>query len=613
MKRSPLALLSFFAVASLLSLFSLTVFVSPTSPFARFFLWLFGGAGLAIGCKFLQKAPKAFTSLPLWALSLLFAGILALGQSFSAYGTAEGLAHMPAASLAAFMAGLVFLCYVGMALLTEGLQQNRLFCLPPAFPFGEKLRGLRSRLARSFFDSKSPLRLAAFLFLCWLPYYVCIFPGTVSNDSITQLAEIYGAVPLSAGNPLGQTLLLWGFCRIGDWLQSPDIAIALYCLSQGALMALLFAYTLRVMADANSPRWLVTFSLGFFAFNPLFPLFAFCVGKDTNFSMTVLFFSLMLWQLLRLPKSAPLPPSLTAGLCLSAVLLVIFRNPGVYLGLLVLPLLGAYLFYHRPAESRSKLWLAPLCALLALGLTWSGLQYGLRPLLNALPMPEAEEYSLPLQQIARVVVSQPDGLTPAEEQAISGLLDFSQIKEAYQPELSDPVKNLWKEPASPQAKATFFTAWRSLLLRYPATCFSATFHNTYGYVYPGYVTAVKPALLIGKQGHTTALDPYFTFSVNPLSANVSAFTNALLAFPLTRIFLAPGLYGWLTLFALITVLFSRKRALLLPILPALFALAGCLLSAVNGYFRYALPLSVCAPLLLALCACAARQQRSDCL
>ena len=70
-----------------------------------------------------------------------------------------------------------------------------------------------------------------------------------------------------------------------------------------------------------------------------------------------------------------------------------------------------------------------------------------------------------------------------------------------------------------------------------------------------------------------------------------------------RVWIAPGLYAWACLFSLARLLRSRRKRLLIAAVPALFSLAGCLLSAVNGYFRYAMPLYLGAPLLLWLCAC----------
>jgi len=234
------------------------------------------------------------------------------------------------------------------------------------------------------------------------------------------------------------------------------------------------------------------------------------------------------------------------------------------------------------------------------------------PTLNAEPMPETENYSLPLQQVARVVTSQPEALTPDEIFVISNVMNYNGIREAYRGELSDPIKFLWRENATDLQKSAFFRTWLAITVKHPATCLSATFHNTYAYFLPGYVSTgnLKPTFLIGKQGKTFGIDEVFHFSVNPMATTLKAFTDDIMHLPILRVINAPGLYGWIALFAVFSLLFSSRKELLIAALPALFVLLGCLLSAVNGYFRYALPLYICAPLLLALCAGALKTKRN---
>ena len=57
---------------------------------------------------------------------------------------------------------------------------------------------------------------------------------------------------------------------------------------------------------------------------------------------------------------------------------------------------------------------------------------------------------------------------------------------------------------------------------------------------------------------------------------------------------------WGDLLALAGAMGVRQRRYAVAMLPALVVLAGCLLSAVNGYFRYAMPLYCVAPVLLAM-------------
>ena len=79
---------------------------------------------------------------------------------------------------------------------------------------------------------------ALLLLACWLPYLFAVWPGTVSNDSITQLKQIFGLIPLENSNPLTQTGLLWLSVRAGMGIfGSADAVVALYVCVQATLMA----------------------------------------------------------------------------------------------------------------------------------------------------------------------------------------------------------------------------------------------------------------------------------------------------------------------------------------------------------------------------------------
>ncbi len=525
-----------------------------------FALWMFYGRWL--------DCPTPAKPKRLWALAALFSGVMTLGASFAAYGTSEWITQHKFAALCHF-AGRVPLYCAGMRLLLH----------PLARP-GSSAKPLSS------------LRAGGWLLLCWLPWYICLFPGTVSNDSISQLKIILGLAPWSNANPVAQTALVGLFRQIGLWFGSADAAVALYCVLQAGLMAWLMGSLLCEMSRAGAPKWLITLSFLFYAFCPIFPVFAFCVGKDTNFAMAVLFLALESWRVMHRarPRIAPL--------CIAAVACTLLRNPGVYLALLTLACLLVY-------GLRRKRWQPPVCAISSAALVFAALHLLIIPALDIEPMPETEEYSIPLQQVARVAAS--GSFTPEQRQAVDGVIPVDQLKDAYNGELSDPVKDLWRKDATPEAKAAFFKTWPSIIRDNPLTCVSATFHNTYAYLYPGYVSVIKPTLLIGDQTTRTAsVRGYFDFSVNPLSAPLKALCEAFNQNVLYRVLVSPGLYGWLTLIAAAWLVKGRDKRLFICAVPALFTLAGCMLSAVNGYFRYAMPLYLSAPLLLWL-----MQQKSE--
>ena len=546
----------------------------PGSVLSGGTVWVLAAAALWLLYREALSHPAFIRMKRLWALSAVFSGVVVLGESYSAVGSAALVSSQPL--LAGLkLAGSIPLYAACMALLTRALCGANSEREPggPAF-----------------------WQYALILYACWLPYLFFIYPGTVSNDSVSMIMEAIGMKTLANGNPIFQTFMLHCFRFIGVKLGNGDITVILYCGIQSILMAWLLGVFLARMRRSSAPRWLVTGSLLFFAINPIFPLYAFCVGKDTNFAMAVLWLMLCCHQLCEEEKPNRWN---TLFMIAASVLCVLLRNPGMYLA--VLTLAALLLWTLGKTRRTAGLWVAPALSILCAVCVFAGIRLML-PILKVAPMPETEEYSLPLQQVARVAASHE--LTAEEAQALNGVLELDRVAEEYNGELSDPIKNLWRKDATPEAKAAFFRMWMKLAIKYPGTSLSATFHNTYGYVYPGFMSQIKPTLLIGKQKTTTELDPYFKFSVNPRSDLLIRFTNELAKNPLYRVIIAPGLYGWITLYAVALLAGRNKGRYLIAAIPALFTLAGCVLSAVNGYFRYSMPLYLCAPMLLWQCALA---------
>jgi len=529
-------------------------------------LWILGLGALWMLYRRWLALAHPFGPKRLWVLAAIFAGVVTLGQSFAVFGTAEWITGHPKAALVAF-SGRVPLYMAAMRLLMR---------LPVTGQAGREEKAWRG---------------SGLLLLAWMPWYACLAPGTVSNDSISQLMSVLGLTPLTNANPICQTglvaLFRWLGLAIAD---SADAGVALYCITQAVLMAWLMSALLVQMRREGASRAFVGGCFAFYALCPIFPVFAFCVGKDTNFAMAVLLLALETRR-----AQADASPRRAVNLSVAAAACVLLRNPGVYLAALTLVLLLGWTLRH---DRRARgYWRAPLCALACAGIVFGALHLWVLPHFEIAPMPETEEYSLPLQQVARVVAG--GGLTEAQARAVEGVLPVAELKDAYNGELSDPVKDLWKPDATAEEKAAFWRAWPDIVRTHPMTCLSATFHNVYGYLYPGYVSTIKPTLLIGDQSTRTAsVAGIYDYSVNPLSAPLKALMNKCLQNPLYRVLVSPGLYGWLTLLCGVWLLGRGTYGKWLCAVPALFTLAGCLLSAVNGYFRYAMPMYLCAPLLL---------------
>ena len=147
-----------------------------------------------------------------WLLGLFLACVVTLSLSFWQNGTAEGFTSAPWRSL-----GQIAWRTAAYALL------------------GTLLERLLNRPAPA--KALSPFALGGGILLCWLPYFYWIFPGTVSNDSVTQVLEIIGVEKLGNANPIFQTALIYFFRGAGKVLGSADAGVFLYCMVQALLMA----------------------------------------------------------------------------------------------------------------------------------------------------------------------------------------------------------------------------------------------------------------------------------------------------------------------------------------------------------------------------------------
>ena len=104
----------------------------------------------------------------------------------------------------------------------------------------------------------------------------------------------------------------------------------------------------------------------------------------------------------------------TSAMGAAAVLCTLLRNPGFYLALLTLLILLIFSLHgKRRVEGQ---WKSPVWALGCILAVYGALHLLLIPALGIEPMPATENWSLPLQQVARVAATHP--LTDEEAAAL---------------------------------------------------------------------------------------------------------------------------------------------------------------------------------------------------
>ena len=211
-------------------------------------------------------------------------------------------------------------------------------------------------------------------------------------------------------------------------------------------------------------------------------------------------------------------------------------------------------------------------------------------------------FSIPFQQTARYVRSYPEDVTEEEKDAINQILNYDQLAQRYNPELSDPVKATYRTGNITKEKLmNYFKAWFSMFKKHPGVYIEATLHNTYGYFYPFYHnTAQGPYRLYNKTFTEYQFEYDYVFP-NKARSVMAQYAYLWRNVPGFAQISNSGAYTWMLLI-LAGYLFYRKRGkgILALAAPAL-NVAICVASPVNGMFRYVLPLIACMPVIVYWC------------
>ncbi len=104
---------------------------------------------------------------------------------------------------------------------------------------------------------------------------------------------------------------------------------------------------------------------------------------------------------------------------------------------------------------------------------WEVYQKAILPMAGVKPGGKQEMLSIPFQQTARYVKYYGNDVSTEEEKVIRKVLDYDTIGKNYDPDLSDPVKNTYKQ--KDEYLKDYFNIWFEMLKKHPTAYIQATF------------------------------------------------------------------------------------------------------------------------------------------
>ncbi len=398
------------------------------------------------------------------------------------------------------------------------------------------------------------------------------------------------------------TLLIQGLLRLSSALGFANAwAFLVLGLIQMAVMALSIGYGLISLNAAGADRRAVIAAAVYYCLFPLFGYFAFSTTKDTLFACFILLTAIELYRL-----------SCESGgvwsrvrMALFATLACLMRYNGAATLILLFCAVVVLALYRLARHIRLSAMMKRMLILLPVMLALATGAGALLSLATGAVTPETvnrDKLSLPLQQMARVLLTAQD---EADIARIEGLFGVEDIRERYRPDISDPVKAAFLYPDENVVNA--LRAWLKIGVKYPKAYLEAFLELTRGAWFTDDLSHTKIDFWLSYTGYLETTQKYQETAI-PIAYHTAwpalrAFwertfmDNRYLNVPMLRYLFALGVQTWTIVIALCYAAYHRRRHAMRLLLFALCVLLPlfllpCMIS------RYFLPLFLLNPLCL---------------
>ncbi len=418
------------------------------------------------------------------------------------------------------------------------------------------------------------------MLIAWLPYILTLYPGVVNTDANNSISQIiwYGH-PNSSHFPVFYTLYLGLFCKLGLAVSNINIGIMAYSVVQTIILATTLSYTLLFLYRRKLRVWLIVIFALFYAFLPLFPIYAMNVNKDVLFTCALMWIAILF---------ADRRGSL--ALMLACLATMLFRNNGLYI------VVGIAIFGTLASKEAKRILIptiASICIYAALTISVTHI-WDIRG-------DYKENMGIPLQQLA-AVISDGSELPEPDEQLLYQILPQDTWKSEYAPCLADNIK--WADGFNSDLfdsnKKGFLTAWVHGLVRYPGKYIEAYIMETFGYWVPFVQDSYGYA-------DTITFDGGFGIENTDLYQRI---TGKAISVTPQKYFVESGTLFWIMMLCL-TLIFVKDSKQSLVFLPALLNWVTIMIATPVAFsLRYVYVLLVGLPLFMGM-ACITRKNGEE--
>ncbi len=420
----------------------------------------------------------------------------------------------------------------------------------------------------------------------YLLYYIRFYPALMTTDSYYVLHYANNFI-LSDFHSFGHTWFMGIFFHLGKILfGNMSMALGFAMFVQMVCMALIFTFAIYYLYNRGLKKKICLLLVLVYAFNPLHAYYSITLWRDIMFGGA---FVLLFIAILDFLNCHSIKKRYIFLFIIGSLLMLFFRNNGIYIFIFMVPFILLIL-------KKRRLLMSILCGgILVFYFVIKGPVFDY---FNVAKTTSVEAFSIPLQQIARVIASGRE--IPDEDKAYLENLftDYDQISNKYSSIISDPIKNLTNNDYLSNNKSQFLKTWLDLLIKYPNVYIEAYCLQTIGYWYPDIIYWATAG---AKDNYIFESEPVLTDPLTPSWYNYIIDKTTSRNLPLSNLIWSVGLPFILLVISSFVLCYLKNKKYLLCFIP-LYGLWLSIMVAtpVFSELRYVYGLFTCLPLFIVL-------------
>ena len=443
----------------------------------------------------------------------------------------------------------------------------------------------------SKFDRHPVAYTMAMILILYIPYIIFFFPGSMNLDSLYQINQFCGTAEWNTQHPIISTIVYGMFMKIGTFLKNPNLGLFIPNILQLIICVTIISNMINYFYEITQNKKIRAGLILFFGLVPVWPINFYTEVKDIPFSIAILGMMFLLMKSFLSKENLEKKDYILWALSLLVTLF--FRHNGMHTIILCIPFIWLMI---KNNKEKKVLILISIIAVVFSYIT----NMILMSCLHISKGSKKEVISVPLQQTASYVYFHNNELTRDEIKTIDKIIEIDKVIENYDPETIDYVKAYYKEPSTSEL-AEYFKVWFKMFFKHPDTYILATLNMNFGYIYPEW-KEYKDGIALYEITYSDTLDKndldlhYLDIFKNQRNTleDLAYGTRSL---PLGIIY-SCGTYFWLLIMITIILWYYGKKREILPLIPLYTIILATLVSPINAYVRYFIPLMVCMPFLV---------------